>query len=154
VIEIVSNQGVIDLTPMLGATPTAVDLEAEVALAAAARDGALAAKADAELAQAAAEAAAAEATEISGIDTLDEGNAALIDNETSLTRQRLSEGFVALNSTYADMEYEDGDLVSWTQNGVPCSATYNPDGTVATLTTGDLTRTFTYDADGNLIGAA
>lgn len=97
-IEIVSNQGVIDLTPMLGATPTAVDLEAEVALAAAARDGAVAAKADAELAkgdaqaaQAAAELARDEATEISGIDTLDEGNAALIGNPASLTAQRLKE---------------------------------------------------------------
>ena len=33
---------------------------------------------------------------------------------------------------------------AWTEEGISCSATYNDDGTVATLTKGSTTRTFTY----------
>lgn len=66
----------------------------------------------------------------------------------------LNANYAALNGTYSDMVYTGGNLTSWTQNGVACSATYNADGTVHTLTTGTTTRTFTYDASGNLTGAA
>lgn len=43
----------------------------------------------------------------------------------------------------------DGNPLTWTENGAPCSATYNLDGTVATLTKDATTRTFTY-VDGKM----
>lgn len=33
---------------------------------------------------------------------------------------------------------------AWTENGVAVSATYNPDGTIATITKNGVTRTITY----------
>lgn len=59
----------------------------------------------------------------------------------------------SLNPTYGSMVYEGGNLVSWIQNGIACSATYDANGNVQTLTVGGTTRTFDYDSDGNLIGA-
>lgn len=59
------------------------------------------------------------------------------------------------NPTYNDMVYDaGGNLVSYVQAGVACTLTYNGDGTVHTLTTGDTTRTFTYDGSGRMTGAA
>ncbi len=49
----------------------------------------------------------------------------------------------------------DGNWTSWTEAGVACSATYDPGtGNMATLTVAGVTRTFSYDANDNLIGAA
>ncbi len=40
---------------------------------------------------------------------------------------------------------------TWTENGVSCSATYNADGTVNTLTKNGVTRTYSYSG-GKLSG--
>lgn len=59
------------------------------------------------------------------------------------------------NPTYSSMVYDgDGNLTSWIESGVSCSATYNADGSIATLTTGIVTRAFSYDGAGNLTGVS
>jgi hypothetical protein len=54
------------------------------------------------------------------------------------------------NPTYSDFVYDgDGNPLSWVVNGtIAASATYNPDGTVATYTYNGVTRTYSYNPDG------
>lgn len=46
-----------------------------------------------------------------------------------------------------------GYPAAWAEDGLPCSATYNSDGTVATLTKGAITRNCTY-TNGVLTGVS
>lgn len=48
----------------------------------------------------------------------------------------------------------DGSVASITENGVLTTFTYNTDGSVNTQTRAGVTKTFTYDANGNVTGAA
>lgn len=48
----------------------------------------------------------------------------------------------------------DGSVATVTENGVTTSYTYNSDGTVATDVRAGVTRTYTYDGSGNLTGIA
>ena len=45
---------------------------------------------------------------------------------------------------YVRLTYGDNGPLTWTEDGHACSATYNADGTVATLTKGDRRATYTY----------
>jgi YD repeat-containing protein len=46
----------------------------------------------------------------------------------------------------------DGSIASVTTDGITTAYTYNPDGTVATDTRNGVTRTYTYDTNFNLTG--
>lgn len=48
----------------------------------------------------------------------------------------------------------DGSVATVTENGVTTTYTYNPDGSVATDVRAGVTRTYTYDGSGNLTGIA
>ncbi|UJQ86074.1 minor tail protein [Gordonia phage Zany] len=67
----------------------------------------------------------------------------------------------ALDGTYAPaapttaITYNpDGSVATVTENGITTTYTYNTDGTVATDTRLGVTRTYTYDGSGNLTGIA
>lgn len=40
----------------------------------------------------------------------------------------------------------NGDPTSWTENGVQCSASYNVDGTISSITKGRTTMDYTYQS--------
>lgn len=48
----------------------------------------------------------------------------------------------------------DGSVATVTENGVTTTYTYNSNGTVATDVRAGVTRTYTYDGSGNLTGIA
>lgn len=48
----------------------------------------------------------------------------------------------------------DGSVATVTENGITTTYTYNSDGTVHTDVRAGVTRTYTYDASGNLTGIA
>lgn len=63
-------------------------------------------------------------------------------------------GSVSANPAYTNMVYTNGNLTSWREDGVLHSATYDAEGNIKTHTVGSVTRTFIYDANGNLTGAS
>lgn len=88
---------------------------------------------------------------------------AVLDGVNLATQAELTAAISGLSGTYvptnpviADVVLDaDGNWTSWTEAGVACSATYDSvTGNMETLTVGTVTRTFSYDAEDNLVGAA
>lgn len=71
--------------------------------------------------------------------------------------QGVQEAAGSVDPVLAGFTYDPatGDLLSYTENGVTITLTYNADGTVATSRRGaGPIRTYSYDANLNLIGVA
>lgn len=77
-------------------------------------------------------------------------------NTWTVTELARSGTYVPTNPVITDVVLDaDGNWTSWTEAGVACSATYDAvTGNMETLTVGAVTRTFSYDAEDNLVGAA
>jgi hypothetical protein len=66
-------------------------------------------------------------------------------NAFGKSKRMFADLYALINATYTVLTQNSAlQPLTWTENSVACSATYNTDGTVATLTKGSVTRTYTY----------
>lgn len=64
--------------------------------------------------------------------------------QSTQNTQAIDTGF---NGTYRVLTQNDsGFPLTWLENNIACSATYNSDGTVATIAKNNIIRTYTYTA--------
>lgn len=80
--------------------------------------------------------------------------AVALDDADVLTRPQADTIYATTAPTTAITYNPDGTVASVTENGITTTYTYNPDGSVATDTRLGVTRTYTYDGSGNLTGIA
>lgn len=73
-------------------------------------------------------------------------------NTGRLSVEELDASYAPVSPTTGITYNPDGSVATVTENGVTTTYTYNPDGSVATDVRAGVTRTYTYDGSGNLTG--